>query len=810
MKQFLSNLRLVFLFTFGLLLVGPTCMAQVNYFPKVGYANLLARPSSWTTCPFGTGCGSTCTGFTSGSAVFHVTNTGNATPTLDSNWTVSGTGSHINIGEGTTPAVNFTIPAAYKITGPIDSITAGATLTIISTATLPTIVWTGTVANVTSTIDFLNMGSVTNIPVSFTYGNVIFDGTKCANTAGGTFSLAGNFTMQNAGAGFVPAGAVGMNLTGTANQLLTGNNYEFHCNGNFLDSLKTAGNVTFSANTPINITNHILLRQTGPTNLLSDGGNSDTVGNNVDMDGVSTGYNLTGTIVLVGTSGTQKISNNYNNVTPGAIAGALNNLTIDCSNTVSFYTSNANQTITIKGNILILANSSPINFVTNSPATGLDTFKIGGNYTNNITTSPTYNPKTVYEFNGTVPQTLKTNVGGGETYPNMEVYNASGVTLNSPFNVSATFILARGLLNTATTDILTLTAAAVSTAGSTNSYVNGPMAKKGNTAFVFPVGGSGTFASIGMSAPQTATNDITAQFFLARPVNTTSINPALTNVSIDEYWTMSETVLTDSIHNISLYWQNGPAIGIFNYNNTLRVAEYNTTGTIWDDLGQSAITGTYPGAGNVTSSAGIKNFTNLPVTFGSTDIVVNPLPIILTSFGATYIGESNTVLVNWVVASQLNNKEFVIEKTSDGINYTEVTTTAGAGTTPFSVAYSVIDYYPTPGVSYYRLKQIDMDGSPTYFSPVSVIDGTEQNTSVSLFPNPVGEFATVSYISEDNTPLTISITDLSGRLVNSITYSQVLAGDNNFILNTSGLKKGIYLLRCTNGQKEYNLKFIKL
>ena len=98
----------------------------------------------------------------------------------------------------------------------------------------------------------------------------------------------------------------------------------------------------------------------------------------------------------------------------------------------------------------------------------------------------------------------------------------------------------------------------------------------------------------------------------------------------------------------------------------------------------------------------------------------SPLPITLTSFTATYLNQSNSVIIAWNVATQLNNKEFIIQKTQDGF-YQDVATVAGGGTTSLPQSYSAIDYSPAPGTTYYRLEQIDVDENPTYFNPTAIL-----------------------------------------------------------------------------------------
>jgi len=460
---------------------------------------------------------------------------------------------------------------------------------------------------------------------------------------------------------------------------------------------------------------------------------------------------------------------------------------------------NGNDIITIGGNFTNSGMFTP---------NGSDNITIGGNFTNSFNFSLS-NGGSSLTFNGNAAQTISDNAL--LTIPNLILNNtsglANGVTLNTPASVTGALTLTDGLVNTTLTNILTLIAGATSTVGSATSYVNGPMAKTGNSVFIFPTGGGGRYAPVGISAPPHPNCTITAQFIFACPPNPNSCVGGLANASTMEYWNMSENHPGNPVQ-VTLYWQNSPGNGIYTFNNTLRVASYN--GATWGDLGNAGLTGAFPGAGSVTSNNNINNFNNLHITFGTRNALDNPLPITLSSFTATYLQENNSVLVNFTVATQLNNKEFVIEKTTDGIVYTEVAIVPGAGTTPFTESYSAVDPNPTPGISYYRLKQIDMDENPTVFPPAVITIGNDQNNSLSIYPNPVTTNLNVIYMSSDEAPLSIDIFDMAGRKASSsFSLNNVKEGINNFSINASDLTSGIYIVRVTGAQKSYSLRFVK-
>jgi len=208
------------------------------------------------------------------------------------------------------------------------------------------------------------------------------------------------------------------------------------------------------------------------------------------------------------------------------------------------------------------------------------------------------------------------------------------------------------------------------------------------------------------------------------------------------------------------------------------------------------------------------NYSNAGTVFGSTNPTVVPpcgsaLPIQLIRFSATYQTESNSVLVSWSVATQLNNKAFVIEKTLDGSNYEEIATVPGAGNTTFAQSYSIIDNKPTPGTSYYRLKQVDIDGNTTLFPPTSVFVGSTISNSLSMYPNPVNANGTLVYTSTNTDPLQITIIDMTGRELSNYIVNTIQSGENTIQVNTSSLTGGIYFIRATTPEKSYTLKFNK-
>ena len=93
------------------------------------------------------------------------------------------------------------------------------------------------------------------------------------------------------------------------------------------------------------------------------------------------------------------------------------------------------------------------------------------------------------------------------------------------------------------------------------------------------------------------------------------------------------------------------------------------------------------------------------------------LPVELTQFEAIPYPQFN--VVKWVTASENNSSHFDLESSTDGENWRKITTKFAAGNSTQEIKYSYIDYNLNP-VTYYRLKQFDIDGQFKTYGPISV------------------------------------------------------------------------------------------
>ena len=166
------------------------------------------------------------------------------------------------------------------------------------------------------------------------------------------------------------------------------------------------------------------------------------------------------------------------------------------------------------------------------------------------------------------------------------------------------------------------------------------------------------------------------------------------------------------------------------------------------------------------------------------------LPITIFSFDASLTG-NQTVDLKWSTAMELNSHYFIVQKSMDGNNWSELTQINAQGNSNSLVDYSTIDNNPNNGNNYYRLEEVDLDGAITYSKIVLVAYASE--TATSIYPNPTHGIA---YLKGEHLG-NIKIFSLAGQDITLIVRQQK-QNDNLIQLDFSSVAKGIYFIKGTN------------
>ncbi|MBX9852913.1 MAG: T9SS type A sorting domain-containing protein [Cytophagaceae bacterium] len=170
-----------------------------------------------------------------------------------------------------------------------------------------------------------------------------------------------------------------------------------------------------------------------------------------------------------------------------------------------------------------------------------------------------------------------------------------------------------------------------------------------------------------------------------------------------------------------------------------------------------------------------------------TNCVDNPLPVSLLSFEGVRI-DKNTVTLYWETAMEINNAYFIIERSSDGENFEAVGTVKGAGTIKEKQQYVFTDNNAAGYLFYYRLKQVDNNGSFANSPVIAIKD--ESVEGISIYPNPNNGNFTIRIYGMESTYSYALIDDI-GQIV-----LQKESAENLASVDGSNLSPGIYLFKA--------------
>jgi hypothetical protein len=174
---------------------------------------------------------------------------------------------------------------------------------------------------------------------------------------------------------------------------------------------------------------------------------------------------------------------------------------------------------------------------------------------------------------------------------------------------------------------------------------------------------------------------------------------------------------------------------------------------------------------------------------------VAPLPVELTAFRATATGAA--VALTWATASEKNNLGFEVQRSADGETFGKLAWVAGAGSSASARSYSYRDAAPFSGVSYYRLKQLDVDGKVAY-SPVATVQmAVVVASSISAYPNPTADKVTVTWPAAETVATRWLLTNAMGQQI----HTEMVTAPSNFTLDLSPYAAGTYYLTVLAGEQ---------
>lgn len=194
-----------------------------------------------------------------------------------------------------------------------------------------------------------------------------------------------------------------------------------------------------------------------------------------------------------------------------------------------------------------------------------------------------------------------------------------------------------------------------------------------------------------------------------------------------------------------------------------------------------------------------------------------PLPVELVSFSANVVKDN--VELTWKTATELNNFGFEIERSirnedppkAEGIrNWDKIGFIKGSGNSNSPKEYSFTDRAVATGNYFYRLKQIDHDGTFKFSGIVEVSINQIPNT-YSLnqnFPNPFNPSTTIQYDIPKNSLVKISVYDVLGEEIKLLVNEEINPGHHEIVFDGRQLVSGIYYYTISAGGFNQSRKMI--
>jgi hypothetical protein len=176
------------------------------------------------------------------------------------------------------------------------------------------------------------------------------------------------------------------------------------------------------------------------------------------------------------------------------------------------------------------------------------------------------------------------------------------------------------------------------------------------------------------------------------------------------------------------------------------------------------------------------------------------LPVHLLTFDAVKMDK--LVVLNWKTDNEKNSREFQVLRSADGLHFEAIGIVSANGSSNSISSYSFRDKNPLPGINYYRLKQIDLDGKFEYSRIVPVQFNGIENFVV--FPNPASDRLNVQLPKGNKTTTIIIINEAGGTVIRK----QIKGNPGVVELDIKHLASGWYLVQLS-GQTTLRERFFK-
>lgn len=431
----------------------------------------------------------------------------------------------------------------------------------------------------------------------------------------------------------------------------------------------------------------------------------------------------------------------------------------------------------------------------------------------------------ITNFTGSSNSTIS---GSGNTQLfNMRVNKSAGatLTLQQPVLVTNILNMVQGNVFTSSTNLLTLGTSSAAPGSLTYNAgtIVGPFkryfanAASAGTAGLFPVGTAvyNRYADFSFGSGPGVDQFLTVEYKTGAPMQggvplynglpLTASGSLIQNYSADGYWSVIPTnnnytaPITSVNYGVTLFANNLTGMQSPQVCRIIKSAGSNNAGqhhVAWQACGtHTPINGAAnPQAFLITSTA-TQGFSWFNIGTPNSQA----LPVELLSFN----GECNEgqVRLSWQTATEHNSDYFEVEKSRDGMNWQVLTTVNAAGNSTQLLNYEAIDANAMEVNNYYRLIQVDIDGTKEILNVTNIRCDRRMNSYFTAYPNPsTGSFQVI--LNDKNLVGSgiLSVKDTKGAELLNRTI-EVKPGINMFSVTDLNLAPGVYYIQIVNGER---------
>lgn len=563
--------------------------------------------------------------------------------------------------------------------------------------------------------------------------------------------------------------------------------------------------------------NNLVLANTGNKTLPT----TFTVNNNLDIRGsaamvVPASANIT-------VNGGLRFFNTATMTAPaGSITMNVNNLIYGTTAATPFATSGTS-TFNVTN---FTQESGTIDLADNN--TGVTTINVSGNFTQTggtITETATApSAASTVNFNGSAMQQISqsgaTIVRGSVSntnYPRFVFNNSNGFTLNTDVEVPA-ITLTNGRVTTGSNTLNVYETDASAIIGGNNaSHINGKIGRRVATTSTLnlemPVGKAGNCRPILLQVTQA---NATPTYYVAEQFESTARNifntlpDSVVWVSDVRYFRVQKSTGVGVDARITLRYAIDDVIA---EKTGITICKSNASYTAWDKIRNL----TTDADGCVPTGLGewdceilsdvFNTFSDFTLGSSNTN---NLLPVRLLYFAGKI--NNSDVLLDWKTASESNSSHFIVERSTNGKDFREVGRVAASGNSNSPKSYQLLDAgaaaKKVPRL-YYRLRQVDLDGTQEFSRLVVVILAPSESLTADAYPNPFDEQVSINISVQGVENAQVEVTDITGKTITK----QIIGlsnGSYNGLLNMpTQLSAGVYLMKVVADGQVKTVKIIK-